>query len=78
VIDAVPAKVLSAATVSKPLPCCVRVPDPEMPLGATIVSLRLKASVEPAAIDTAPLPSEPVAPPLPTWSVPAEMVVSPT
>ena len=55
---------------------CVTVPVPLMtPPTASAASLRLK--VKAALSTTAPVPSWPVVPPLPTCSVPALIVVVP-
>ena len=58
-----------------PVPAWLRAPAPPMALAAVSELLRLKTSV--ALFVTAPVPSEPVVPPLPTWSVPLPIVVAP-
>ena len=58
-----------------PVPSLVSAPVPEMSLAMVRVSVRLICRV--ALLTTAPVPRVPVAPPAPTLSVPAEMVVMP-
>ena len=58
-----------------PVPAWVRLPLPEMALPTVRVAELLKASA--LLLTTLPVPSEPVAPPLPTCSVPPEIVVEP-
>ena len=53
----------------------VRTPVPEMSFETVTVPVRLICSV--ASLTTAPLPSDPVAPPAPTLRTPAEIVVVP-
>jgi len=66
-----------ASTLAAP-PCWTSVPCPETAFVSTRVSLRLKASVEPEASDTVPVPRDPAVPPPPTCNVPAETDVVPT
>ena len=51
------------------------VPEPLMAFATLILLLRLYTSI--ALSTTAPVPSEPVVPPFPTWRVPALIVVAP-
>ena len=58
-----------------PTPACVTLPDPLMLLPRVSVSLRFITSE--ALFTTEELPRFPFVPPLPTWSTPAEIVVTP-
>ena len=69
-----PAKLLPLERVNVPEPSMMTLPGPEM-LDAVKLPVRLNRSVP--LFTTLPEPSEPVAPPLPTCSVPAEIVVPP-
>ena len=73
-----PVWVLVAVSEVVPLPAWRSVPAPEIAV-ATVraASVRSKARVAPEATLTAPLPSVPVEPPLPTLSVPAVTAVAP-
>ena len=71
----VPVYELAPERVVVPEPACVSVPDPEMAFATVSALLRSKTNA--ALLTTAPLPSVPVVPPLPSWSVPAETVVVP-
>jgi len=65
---------LSPVSVSVLLPRLLSMPQPDTLPAKLSASLRLKASVP--SLTTSPA-MEPVVPPLPSWSVPAEMVVPP-
>jgi hypothetical protein len=67
--------VSAAISIVTPLPSCCTDPEPEIGALTDTVSDRSKTSL-PFTV-TAPLPSVPVMPPLPTCSVPAWMVVLP-
>ena len=62
------------AKVNVPLPCCTKLPIPLIAPLKVRVSLRSKAKVPLSTTFPARLP---VLPPLPSWSVPAFMVVPP-
>jgi len=65
------------AAVKAKLPELI-VPLDERSIVLSIVRLEPAASVAPVALNTTlPVPSEPELPPLPTWSVPAEIAVVP-
>ena len=69
-----PVAVLSATSVSVPVPFCAMPPPPDTVPENTRLSERAKASVP--LVRTSPA-SEPVVPPSPIWSVPAAIVVPP-
>ena len=58
-----------------PAPACVSVPVPPMALPTVMLSLRLNDSA--ALLVTAPVPSVPLVPPLPTCTVPLDTVMAP-
>ena len=66
---------MSAANTVVPVPACSMPPLPPSALETTSVSVRAKRSV--ALFVTAPLPSVPLLPALPTCSVPALTSVVP-
>src|SRR4029079_4272951 len=70
-----PLYVLAPVSVSVPAPSFVNAPVPLIALATANESLRL--NVRAALFTTAPVPSVPIVPPLPIWSVPAEIVVVP-
>ena len=70
-----PLYVFAAVRIVVPAPCCRSVPLPLIRLPTVITSLRLKTSA-PLSV-TLPVPRLPAAPPAPTCSVPAVIVVTP-
>ena len=71
----------AAVRVVVPLPACVNEPEPEMALPLKSVPcetalLRLIVRL-PLSVIVLLVESEPVVPPLPSWSVPALIVVAP-
>ena len=60
-----------------PEPIWFNVPKPVMALPTVMELLRLNAKLAPSAMETAPVPSVPVVPPLPICKVPVLMVVVP-
>jgi len=70
----VPEYVLLPVRITVPS-VCLTVPLPEMALPIVVVPVRLNTRA--ALFTTAPVPSVPLAPPQPTYSVPALIVVPP-
>ena len=73
-----PEKLFAAPSVSMPLPSFARPPAPDTVPPYVRLSERLKARAAPLPTLTGlESESEPVVPPLPIWSTPAETVVVP-
>src|ERR1043166_3682461 len=70
-------QVCAPLMVSVPEPSCSMVPAPPTALPKTTASLRSNVSDVELLMVTAPVPNAPAVPPLPTWSVPPEIVVAP-